>query len=75
MFKNKKGESVMIKDFDTVTSNDIGNCSRKQCDNNNRYYEDDRTNKYVDQCAVCSVIFIISIIIITLFSRAISNIV
>ena len=41
------------KDFDTVALNDIGNCSRKQCDNNNRYYEDDRTNKYVDQCAVC----------------------
>ena len=58
MFNKKnigdKGMNKIIKrDFDVVDLNDIGNCSRKQCDSNNRHYEDDRTNKYIDQCAVC----------------------
>ena len=44
---------IIKKDFDVVDLDNIGNCSIKQRDRNDRHYQDDRTNKYVDQCAVC----------------------
>ena len=44
---------IIKRDFDVVDLDNIGNCSIKQRDRNDRYYQDDRTNKYVDQCAVC----------------------
>ena len=43
----------MKLNFEVVDLTDIGNCSQKQCDNNNRHYENDTTNKYIEQCAVC----------------------
>jgi len=44
---------IIKRDFDVVDLDNIGNCSIKQRDRNDRHYQDDRTNKYVDQCAVC----------------------
>ena len=44
---------IIKRDFDVVDLDNIGNCSIKQRDRNDRYYQDDRTNKYVEQCAVC----------------------